>query len=372
MLCGACSATSTAGTGSETSFIACVNDVDDDGDGLIDCADPDCAVHEVCAAMDAGMSGRDATMVPQDACASIDVAAQEGTAPVDIIWVVDSSGSMRGEAEIVQNNLNMFSAAIGATGIDYHVVVISSSSFISVPPPLGTDMERFRFVDVSVSSSGSLDRLLGEFDTYSDFLREDAVTHFVVVTDDESGRGAADFRTEMMSRLGHSFYVHSIASPPGSTNCMTVPLLGMVCDDGCSGPGGEAADNGDIYWELSGMTAGRTFSICTSDWSGLFTTLSDTISVPTPLPCVYELPEPPDGLTLDRMRVNIIYTDASGMPQTIPNVGSFGRCGATGGWYYDEAGAMTRIVLCPATCTQLSGDLAGQVSVALGCETLVI
>jgi len=353
-------------------LMACANTVDDDGDGLVDCADPDCSHHLLCGGGDASMGPRDATISDVDACASIEMAAEEGVAPVDIIWVVDSSGSMRGEATLVQNNLNSFSATIAGSGVDYRVVVISSSEFISVPPPLGTDMERFRFVNQGVGSSAALSQLVAQFPVYGDFLRPDAVTHFVAVTDDESGLSATEFQTQMMALLGHGFQLHSIASPPGSTNCVSVPLLGMICEDGCSGPGGNAADNGDIYWQVSMATGGQTFSICTADWSGLFATLSAAISIPTPLPCVFELPEPPDGSTLDSMRVNIIYTDAGGTEETIPNVGTYSRCSPGGGWYYDDAAAPTQIVLCPASCTQVSADLSGRVNIALGCETLVI
>ncbi|MEM9193181.1 MAG: hypothetical protein AAGF12_28665 [Myxococcota bacterium] len=50
--------------------------------------------------------------------------------PVDVIWVVDRSGSMRGEADIVQSNINNFATAIGMSGIDYRVVMISSMEFV--------------------------------------------------------------------------------------------------------------------------------------------------------------------------------------------------------------------------------------------------
>jgi hypothetical protein len=311
-------------------------------------------------------------MVPIDACASVDIAAQEGLAPVDIIWVVDSSGSMRGEAEIVQRNMNSFSEIIGGSGIDYRVVVISDSEFVRVPPPLGDDAERFRFINQGVGSSAALSQMIDQFGMYSDFLREGAVTHYIAVTDDESSLGATDFRTQLETLLGHSFQLHAIASPPGSRSCTTLPIIGMVCEDGCSGPGGDAADNGDIYWEAAAATGGLTFSICTSDWSGLFTTLSEAIAMPTPLPCVYGLPVPPDGSALDSSRVNIVFTSSSGGEETLPNVGSFSRCGPTGGWYYDMPMDPTQIYLCPASCDRVSADLGGAVNIAFGCATVVI
>ncbi|MCZ7681451.1 MAG: hypothetical protein M5U28_22715 [Sandaracinaceae bacterium] len=112
--------------------------------------------------------------------------AETRARPVDIIWIIDNSGSMDGEARIVQDNINNFAMAIGASGIDYHVVVMTSMGFVSVPPPLGTDATRFRFANVDVQSNDGLVDLVDNFSAYSDFLRPEAITHFIAVTDDES------------------------------------------------------------------------------------------------------------------------------------------------------------------------------------------
>src|SRR5262245_60658769 len=49
---------------------------------------------------------------PPSACSSTSVMAEEAFVPVDIIWIVDSSGSMENEAMRVQENLNDFSRAM--------------------------------------------------------------------------------------------------------------------------------------------------------------------------------------------------------------------------------------------------------------------
>lgn len=299
-------------------------------------------------------------------CAAQTTSAESGFQPVDVIWIVDRSGSMRGEADIVQQNINSFATSIGASGIDYHVVMISAMDFVSVPPPLGSDPERFRYVEESVGSNQGLTAPLMRFDAYADFLRPDAATHFVVVTDDESDLGYGSFRSQMESNLGHPFTFHTIASPPGSSHCD--PVLCAFNQDGCTGPNGDAADNGEEYWALSNDTGGQTLSICTPDWTGLFGTLTSAIAVPTPLPCRYGLPEPPEGMALDRNRVNVLYTPSSGTgEQVVPRVDSFGTC-AGQGWYYEG----DDIVVCPATCDVISNDEAGRVDIALGCATVII
>jgi len=303
-------------------------------------------------------------------CAAETTTAETTFQPVDVIWIIDRSGSMRGEADIVQANINAFAMDIGARSIDYRVVMVSAMEFVSVPPPLGADPERFLYVEEDVQSNDGLIALVERFDAYADFLRPDASTHFVVVTDDESERmNASTFVSEMTSRLGHPFTLHAIASPPGSTHCEPGGGFCFINADGCEGPEDDAADNGDEYWAVAMTTGGQRLSICTNDWSGLFDTLTAAIAVRTELPCRYILPPPPDGMSLDRMKVNVVYTPSSGAgDQVIPFVEDFAFCGPTGGWYYEG----DDIVVCPATCDVLTADESGSVQIALGCATVLI
>ena len=83
---------------------------------------------------------------PEEDCAAEDYAAEEASRPADIIFAVDASGSMRGEARAVQNQLTRFATEVLATEVDPHVIMITSPSYVTVPPPLGTDAERFLMV----------------------------------------------------------------------------------------------------------------------------------------------------------------------------------------------------------------------------------
>ena len=76
-----------------------------------------------------------------------------------------------------------------------------------------------------------------------------------------------------------------------------------------------------------------------------------------------------DGLDYDQ--VNLIYSDAACEQNTVANVGSADGCDQqAGGWYYDDAGAPTTIVLCPATCDDVSVPGA-QLLFSIGCRTIV-
>jgi len=306
-----------------------------------------------------------------EVCRTLEAAAEAGhnaacrRGPID--WV-EGPGRLVATGDIHDNPLHL-SRVIEAAGLDVHVVFVASAADFTVPPPLGSDPSRFLHVDQVVSSSNSLEVLLSSYDMYASFLRREANLHFIVTTDDESNMDATTFRSMMQANVAKTFRFHSIASPPGSTHTMPPFPITM---NGCAGPHGEAADNGEVYWELSGMTSGLTLSICTADWSTLFDELTRAIAIPEMLPCTYEIPAPPPGETFDPNRVNVEYTPGSGgAPELIPNVRTIDGCSGEG-WYYDDPESPTQVQLCPFTCRRLEGDAAGKVDVAFGCMTVII
>lgn len=301
-------------------------------------------------------------------CSAVSVQAQSSIAPVDIVWVIDNSGSMSEEATLIQQNINNFATAINSVGLDVHVVVITAPGFVEVPAPLGTDTERFLRVGQDVQSSNSFQRLLDTLPMYQSFLRRNSALHFVVVSDDESNMGFNEFLGSMQGMIGRSFRFHAVVSEPGATHS-----FGGFNMNGCTGPHGDAADNGDEYWMLAQRTGGVAQSICTADWSALFNSLTTAISQPQALPCSYEIPPPPAGEEFDPNRVNVEYTPGGGgAPQTIPNVGTLDRCTGDGWYYSGDPAAPDGVELCPSTCSRIEVDTTGRVDVAFGCATLLI
>jgi hypothetical protein len=334
----------------------CGDGLDNDGDGVTDCAEPSCAPS--CGLVDAG---------PVDSnfagCESAAFEAETGIAPVDIVWIIDNSGSMDEESTLIQANINGFVAALSTSGItDYHVVVITDPSAhgLTVPAPLGTDPSRFLLVNNDVRSHDALSDVVLTYPRWSAFLRPSSVLHFIHVTDDESNLSAASFRSMMGAALdGRPFISHAIASPPGSMH---------RGDPGCAGSYGEAADNCQECWDIANLTGGLRISICSADWTSVFATLVASIGVPVPLRCEFAIPPAPEGMTFDRNRVNVDYTPGSGALIRYPRVDGPASCTA-GGWYYDDALAPTQILLCPAACAVVESDPAARVDIALGCAT---
>lgn len=340
----------------ENNADACQNRADDDMDGLVDCDDPECADFVFCVRGDVD-AGPPIDAGPNE-CVGVSAEAENVLAPVDIIWIVDSSSSMENDARTVQQNLDRFATYIAGTGIDYHVIFVSDRSFVTPSSLFTSDPAHFMFVDQHVGSSDVFARALDQHPTYSSFLRPDAITHLIGVTDDDDNMSASTFVPMMEALLGHSFTFHAIAAE--------AEAFGIPCTRDLI----PAAAVGDRYFDAATATGGLQFSICTSDWSGLFDTLAMTVAVSEALPCVFDIPDPPAGMSFDRDAVNVEHTPEGGATSTLPRVPDGAGCSGQA-WYYDDPMSPTQILLCPMACDAVTSG-PGRVDVRLGCETLII
>ena len=127
-----------------------------------------------------------------------------------------------------------------------------------------------------MQSSDALSDVIASYSLWSDFLRRDAITHIVHVTDDSSSMSAADFQATFHPMLGHSWFSHAIVSPPGSTNCGPFGCGGGLPLPGCSGPNGTADGNGDDYWDIALATGGASVAAGIEERLSSFTDLVAT------------------------------------------------------------------------------------------------
>ncbi|MEC9465225.1 MAG: hypothetical protein VX834_05550, partial [Myxococcota bacterium] len=162
---------------------------------------------------DASDSGEPNESAP---CAEITAEAQNLYLPVDIIWAIDSSGSMRQEIDLIQERMNGFASFIENSGLDYQIVLIaeqhenvSNTWDVCLPPPLSSvdtcpdeDGPRDRHIRRHVDSFSALEEIRDAFPEYRDVMRAGASVHMVAVSDDESSIQAHDFLTEL-GQLGH-------------------------------------------------------------------------------------------------------------------------------------------------------------------------
>jgi hypothetical protein len=309
--------------------------------------------------------------VCEASCAGDEVNANFITVPSDIIWVVDQSGSMDQETDHVQAQINNFVNIIDASNIDYRVVMIAAtggSNAICVPGPLAStnpacgNNTRFRLVNQRIGSHDALSQTTTRYNLYSDFLRPEAMKHFVFVTDDNSNVSATTFLTN----LGN-------LQPAGmfdNRKFHGIYAFGNGTAQGCTGAFGSGAAEGTVYTTLVTQSSGARGVICNDDWNQVFTDITAAVISGSQVSCSMAMPAAPAGQTIDPSRVNVKYLMGGVAPGVaLPKVDTAADCTASGGWYYDDNTAPTTITLCPATCTSVQQDTAANVKLELGCAT---
>ncbi len=362
------------GTGSfatdpEDSAAECTDGWDNDADGLMDCKDPGCAGLAVCQGKTPdGGPGAD-QFIPFDLgagsdtgpCVATEAEAKNKFRPVDIIWFIDTSGSMDFETKTVQKNMNAFAKMIAGTVLDYRVVLVADAKEICIPPPLGgagcKDGPKFKHVNKYVGSSDGLEKLISTYPKYQSFLRADSIRHFVAVTDDESDKKATWFDAQVKGLKSPGF--------PGGYIFHSIVAWGPIFLIGC--PTG--AMYGHRYLKLTADTKGTKAKVCETNWQPIFTALAQAVVANTKVPCAYAIPSPGAGKTVDPNKVNVSHTPVGGKPNKIPKVKNAAACPASGGaWYYDNEKSPKTVHLCPAFCKSVG---KGKIKVLFGCKTII-
>jgi len=130
------------------------------------------------------------------------------------------------------------------------------------------------------------------------------------------------------------------------------------------GVGDVAKFNLDNYARAGGTQ--RAYLTDAGDVKSSFVTALNNITNRA-LACEYQLPPPPDGMKLDKTKVQVVHTPASGDAEEVPSISSFAACAKNpnGGWYYDDPDHPSKITVCPCTCARFQ---AGRVDVRLGCK----
>lgn len=308
-------------------------------------------------------------------CETLVDEAELGPRTQDIIFAVDTSGSMIQEAGFVQQQMNSFSIQIEAANVDARIVLLAEYPFLIGPgvcidPPLGSggcpnqDSNPPKFLhvpDSDIASSNALSRLVELYPGYGPLLRPDSLTHVVVVSDDNSALPAADF-TSQFSGLAEqldNFVFHAIVS--------TLDPDGPACGSCCA----LGASQGTVYQELVAQTGGVEGNLCDQEFQPVFAAVAQQVIGGAALACSYTIPEPSEGQVFDRDAVNVEFEDSSGSPFPVGRVDSEAECaGVSHGWYYDNPDDPNRIIVCPQTCDTIRDFKEGKVAIKFGCETI--
>ncbi|MCO4761908.1 MAG: hypothetical protein KC502_10405 [Myxococcales bacterium] len=315
---------------------------------------------------------------------------------VDIIWFVDTSGSMGQEAVYLNKNINAFAKFITAAGVDFRMVLIGKRCTSPNPPkypicvcgapPLGGancgNGPKFLHVNQVVNSIDGLAQVIKTYPQWKNFLRKDATKNFVAVTDDnsrdychygtkkcihdtnksctsssictQSYKGATWFPNAVQAMdpaqypqtpaVPHGFVFHSIVGYPNKATCKTLATVGQV------------------YLDLTAKTGGAKFKICETNWAPIFNTLAKNVVQTAKPPCTHAIPLPPGTTTAKGATVNYVAEDDFfNVPPAQNN-----SCPVSGvGFTLDNPNNPKKITLCAKSCDLLKGG--GNIQFDFGC-----
>lgn len=317
-----------------------------------------------------------------DSCAAEGAEAEVGLQGADIVWVVDNSCSMAVEAAAVQANMNRFTQALSANGINVNLVLISSANVsgmcdpsdwlcsllggfnygVCIGAPFGSGMcpvdsvpPYFLHLDMAVGSTNGLQMAVDTYGQWSHMMRPGTSKHFVIVTDDDSDMDAATF-TQRVNALS-----------PDPTLFAGWRFHGIFSFTNCP----DAAAVGTVHQQLVTQTGGVAGDLCLQQFDPVFDLLAMDVTEKAEIACDWPIPPPPVGQTLDKNKVNVRYTRPDGTEVDVLRVPQGEDCGDREGWVYDNDDLPTQVIACPASCDGFRAT-GGKVDVLFGCETLVL
>ena len=323
--------------------------------------------------------------VPANICtpqlAELNLKEEKVGGKVDVVWWIDTSGSMSQEAKYLNDNINKFATFIAAANIDFRMILVGNGFSMCVQPPLGgpgcTDGPQFQHKKITIGSTNGPSVLISQYATWSTFLRPDASKNIVAVTDDNqstpptcttqcsSANGGALgqvcsqckaqwFIDELQKKdpvnfpptpaTPYGFVHHSIVAYETAADCPTI------------------AQKGAAYLQLTAMTGGAKFKICETNWAPIFQALAQSVVQTAKPGCEYGIPFPATVKPNPNIGVNYVAKDdlfavPSAQNNTCPSSGV--------GFTLDDPKTPQKITLCPASCDLLKGG--GNIQFDFGC-----
>jgi hypothetical protein len=352
-----------------------------------------------------------------DACIVNTAQAEFVQQAVDIILMLDNSGSMADELEAVEANLNVnFASILASSGVDYRVILLSrhrregrdveeeASTSVCVTTPLSAladctsapepvFSDRFFQYSTKVESTDSFDIMLDsylppfddedQFDLapsgWSAWLRPGAKKVFLELTDDNEDMPAADMLRQLTSMAPEhfgsdpanpNFVFHSIIgiaekNPPTDAYLPSEPIQTGVCTGNSN-----AVDNaGATYQELSRLTGGLRFPLCEFDaFDVVFRTIAQDVVLTSNIACDFAIPPPPQGETLDLANVAIQYAPGDGSAAVqFGQAPTLDACQPNAFYVAND-----RLNLCPDACSNIRRDPRANLAVLFTCESQII
>ena len=364
---------------------------DTDGDGILDGTE--------------AFVGSDPSMA-DEACGQERYSAKLEESAVDIIIVIDNSGSMGEEIEAIERNINVnFANIIQQAGVDYRVILIAShgnwdpsdSICVAQPlsgttcrpiPPAPVNTERFYHYDLEIGSRDAFQRIIEAYQRpdrhgftqqgFKSWLRPTSFKQFIIITDDRNDTqyNWQTFAAEL-HRLGPEqfgdpnnprFRWHSIIDMPAKPNPREAyrpdePMTTQRC------PTGAARGQTPDYQNLSIHTGGLRYPVCeVTAYDAIFQEVATGIIEDVRLKCEIGLPSAPMGLHPDPEKVALEYQPTDAEPvQFIRPVATVAACGQQRAFYVAEE----TVTLCPTFCEEARASTEARLGVLMGCTDCV-
>ncbi|MEN0060610.1 MAG: vWA domain-containing protein [Myxococcota bacterium] len=253
-----------------------------------------CLVACACASETALQPLTDGTVILADDLGPNEVedhfVASRTTKPIDVLFVIDHSRSMRGEQQHLADNFGPFLDILLTSGVDFHVGVISMD--VSDPEHSGRlqgeEKTGRRWIDVNTRGAAGLFSQMAtlgtrgssvergrdavfaaiahEADDYNQgFFRPDAALHVVVVSDEDD-----------QSQIDIPTFVDVLRTfRPDPTSLSWTSIVGFSNQP--RGKGRCRARAGDAHLELTDRIGGYAYEICYDDWGTLLVNISRLI-----------------------------------------------------------------------------------------------
>lgn len=315
-------------------------------------------------------------------CGAVTQMAQNMLQPVDIIFGVDTTGSMAEEIAFTEENMNAFSQQITDAGIDVRVILISGPKDgmqavpvyvegVCIAAPLGSgscpeDARAPSYVHIPqpLADWDILQNYIDLYPMYRQYLRESSFKTFVSISD---GDIAANPVTQQPINSADAFIAAVKALEPNSPMWATWRYSAIYSFSAC----GVGNDVGVTHADLVKRTQGVGGDLCLQDFEPVFNDLAKQVTEVVTLACDWAVPPPPQGETFDPGKTNVQLT-LDGSIEQLGKAATAADCGARDGWHYDDDAAPRQVVACPSTCTRIQAAVDAKVDVLFGCETVVL
>ena len=357
-------------------------------------------------------------------CGNQTAEAQVVKLPVDIIFVIDNSGSMGNEIKGVQDNINKnFAQIIEASGLDYRVIMVSRhGNFASAqsvcieaplsgiplggctnPPSQPVNAAKFFHYSVEISSSNAWCQILATLNLKDEFnlapmgwrtwLRGDSFKNFVVISDDRvscsfQGKSYNDGNTVQGGMTAATAFDASLlaAAPshfgmsPQARNYNWYSIVGVPYNMPPEAPYSAkdpvfagtqrcptAVNSGPGHQTLSNMTDALRFPLCDpTKYDVMFQAIAQGVVSSAKVACNFNIPPPPMGKILDPESIEVDYTPMGQMnAQTLKQVAGPAEC--TPDSFYVQG---DQVILCPEACMIVQADKGAKLEVNFTCEPL--